>query len=112
MVAIEAIHFMKTKTQGNDGYVAIKLDVSKAYDRMDWDYLCQVMDKMGFDDKWIHWMSLCVEFMDYYVLVNGETIGPIITGRGLGQGDPLSPILIYYLCGWIFISYPRCGRKE
>lgn len=51
MVAIEVIHFMKTKTQGNDWYVAIKLDVSKAYDCMDWDYLCQVMDKMGFDDK-------------------------------------------------------------
>ena len=67
MVAIEVIHFMKTKTRGNDGYVALKLDISKAYDRMDWDYLRHVMLKMGFDHKWIHWMSLCVESMDYSV---------------------------------------------
>lgn len=39
MVAIEVVHFMKTKTRGNDSYVALKLDISKAYDRMDWDYM-------------------------------------------------------------------------
>lgn len=51
MVAIEVVHFMKTKTKGTDGYVALKLDISKAYDRMDWDYPRQVMLKMGFDHK-------------------------------------------------------------
>jgi hypothetical protein len=51
MVAIEVIHFMKTKTRGNDQFVALKLDISKAYDRMDWDYLKEVMIKMGFSEK-------------------------------------------------------------
>jgi len=39
MVAIEVVHFMKTKTRGNDRCVALKLDISKAYDHMDWDYM-------------------------------------------------------------------------
>jgi len=38
------------------------------------------MLKMGFDHKWVHWMSLCVESVDYSVLVNGETVGLIIPG--------------------------------
>lgn len=53
IIAIEVIHFMKTKTRGNDKFVALKLDITKAYDRMDWDYLKVVMEKMGFSHKWI-----------------------------------------------------------
>ena len=83
MIAIEVIHFMKTKTRGNDKYVALKLDISKAYDRMDWDYLMKVMIKMGFSQKWIQWMAMCIESVDYNGLVNGENVGPIIPGLGL-----------------------------
>jgi len=38
----------------NDRYVALKIDISKVYDRMDWDYLRAVMVKMGFNSRWIH----------------------------------------------------------
>ena len=83
MVAIEVLHFIKAKTRSEDRYVAIKLDISKAYDRMDWNYLMAVLHKMGFNQRWIHWMRMCVESVDYSVLVNGEQVGPIIPGRGL-----------------------------
>jgi len=59
MVAIEIIHYLKTKTRGTNGCVALKLDISKAYNRMDWNYLKEVMLKMGFNNKWIHWMTVC-----------------------------------------------------
>jgi len=59
MVAIEVIHFMKTNTRGNDMYVALKLYISKAYDRMDWDYLQDVTVKMGFHSRGIHLMGVC-----------------------------------------------------
>jgi len=64
VVVVEVIHFMKTKTRGNDRYVALKLDIRKVYDHMDWDYLRDVMVKMGFNNRWIHWMmSMCIEPM-------------------------------------------------
>jgi len=83
IISIEVIHFMKTKTRGNDMYVSLKLDISKAYDIIVWDYLREVMVKMGFDSRWIHWMCMCVESFDYSMIFNHEAVGPIILGHGL-----------------------------
>jgi hypothetical protein len=46
---------MKAKTRREDRHVALKLDISQAYDRMDWNYLRAVLNKMGFHNRWIHW---------------------------------------------------------
>jgi hypothetical protein len=48
MVAMETIHHMKSKIKGKVGEVALKIDISKAYDRVDWNYLMNVMIRMGF----------------------------------------------------------------
>lgn len=53
MMAVEIIHYLKSKTKGTKGDVALKIDMSKAYDRVDWGYLHAVMRRMGFDEKWI-----------------------------------------------------------
>lgn len=65
LVAFEVLHFMKRKNKGDEGEVALKLDISKAYDRVDWKYLKFRMQSMGFNEKWINWIMLCVTHVHY-----------------------------------------------
>jgi hypothetical protein len=91
LIAFECLHFIEHNKKEDSNYCAYKLDLSKAYDRVDWMYLEGVLRKLGFDEKWIKWVMLCVSSVRYQVKVNGELTEFVIPTRGLRQGDPLSP---------------------
>ena len=96
LVAFESLHNMQ-KHVGKEYYMAIKLDMSKAYDRVEWSYLELVMRRVGFTERWITLLMLCVKTISYSILVNGEPKWMIYPTRGIHQGDPLSPFL-FLLC--------------
>jgi hypothetical protein len=97
IAAYETLHTMHSKMFGKKGYMTVKLDMSKAYDRVEWSFLERVMEKMGFAGKWIHLVMMCVSSPAYLIIVNGAPVGNIIPSRGLRQGDPISPYL-FLLC--------------
>lgn len=90
LVAFETLHHMKNKKIGKEGYMAIKLDMSKTYDRIEWMFLERLMRKMGFLERWIGLMLMCVQSVTNFSLVNGEPRGFIHPTQGIYQGDPLS----------------------
>lgn len=90
-IAYEARHSMSTILRGNDRYMAIKLDMSKAYDKIEWEFLQAFMVKLGFSQRQIQLIMSFVSSMSYSILVNGQPQLFSKPSRGLRQRDPLSP---------------------
>lgn len=106
IVSFEIMHYLKRRSKGKQGFMAVKLDVSKAYDRLEWGYLRAVMLRMGFDGRWVNLIMTCVESVTYSFIHGSKEFGHLVPGRGLRQGDLISPYL-FLLCSEGFSSLIR-----
>ncbi|CAL0326169.1 unnamed protein product [Lupinus luteus] len=95
-IASEAINLLDHKSFG--GNLAIKLDIKKAFDTIDWQFLMDTLKAYGFCDTFINWIKVILNSAKLSICVNGESVGFFGCKRGVRQGDP------YHLCSFVLLK--------
>ena len=91
---------------------ALKIDIIKAYDTVSWSFLEEVLVGFGFPRRFINWIMICIKTASFSICVNGESHGFFKGGRGLRQGDPISPYLFTIVMEVLTLMLQRKIRQS
>ena len=109
LITHEVLHTLKTSKAAKRVSLAVKTDMSKAYDRLEWDFISTVLERLGFHHLWIGLIMQCISTVTYSFLINGSPRGKVTPSRGIRQGDPLSPY-IFILCSEVLSGL--CSKAQ
>jgi hypothetical protein len=84
ILAHEHLHAFKDK-RGKGGFMFLKMDMEKAFDRMEWSFLLAIMEKLGFSHIWISWIKICISIPSLSIILNGSSFDCISPSKGLRQ---------------------------
>ena len=99
------------RMKGREGYIAVKVDLEKAYDRLEWSFVYNVLQAFHFPINIINLIMSCISNTSLSVLVNGSTLDPIRPSRGIRQGDPISPYLFILCTEYLgFLIEKKCSN--
>ena len=79
-----------TRLKGADSGVMCKLDIEKAYDHVNWEFLLNMLKEMGFGERWLRWIEVCIKTVRFSILINGEPTGFFPSERDRETLCPLS----------------------
>ena len=82
MISFECLHRLK-RSKRKYGSMAVKLDMAKVYDRVEWVFVVEMIRRLGFSEKWISLIFRCISSVSYSFLLNGVISGNIKPSRGL-----------------------------
>lgn len=92
ILAQEIVHSFGLNSSSQHAFL-IKIDLSKAFDRLEWDFIATAMQKKGFHHHFINLVLSCIKSSSFSVTINGQAYGSFNASRGIRQGCPLSPYL-------------------
>ncbi|XP_043717945.1 uncharacterized protein LOC122665877 [Telopea speciosissima] len=95
--AHEIFHYINHKKKGKQKLLTLKLDMRKAYDRVEWEFIDKLLHRFGFADHWVQMVLSCLRSVSYILMINGAMCGKVIPSRGIRQDDPLS-LALFILC--------------
>ncbi|XP_026419867.1 uncharacterized protein LOC113315832 [Papaver somniferum] len=115
--ALLANECIDSRTKSGILGVICKIDFEKAFDPVSWDFVVEMLERMGFGILWMKWIQGCITDTPLSVLVNGSANAKFTTGKGMTQGDPLSPFLflivsealnVFFQTG-LHINFVKCS---
>ena len=109
LITHETLHYLKTSKAKKQCSMAVKTDMSKAYDRLEWSFIKAIMMRLGFHEKWVTWVMECISTVSYSFLINDSVLGRVVPQRGIRQGDPLPPY-IFILCSEVLSGL--CAKAQ